>query len=241
MATRSPLLTGLLHPLNLLMLPISVFAGLISAWWLFPVGVLIWAAMVFAVARNPSLRIAHQMQSRDPLAQRFQKWFDRIERSQVSIFNSLASAPPAVRRALQPVQDETKRLTDEAYALCRRMTTLENYRLVRQSQGDLETELRDLDGIIERTEDAQTREEYEGSRSALQRRIEKLQVVSTQLDRVEAQLVGLSNEMEAVMTELIRLQAAGAREAGEQVPQLVQKLREEIEKLQTFEREAVEV
>ena len=197
MATRSPLLTGLLHPLSLLMLPFSVFAGLISAWWLLPVGVLIWAVMVFAVARNPSLRIAHQMQSREPLAQRFQKWFDRIERSQVSIFNSLASAPPPVRRALQPVQDETKRLTDEAYALCRRMTTLENYRLVRQSQGDLETELRDLNDITERTEDAQTREEYEASRLALQRRIEKLKLVSTQLDRVEAQLVGLSKRWRA--------------------------------------------
>lgn len=43
------------------------------------------------------------------------------------------------------------------------------------------------------------------------------------------------------MTGLIRVQAAGAREAGEHVSRLVEKLREETDKLQLFEREAVEV
>jgi chromosome segregation ATPase len=241
MFTRSPILTGLLHPLNLLLLALSVLAGLISAWWLFPVGLLFWLVMVVTVARNPSLRIAHQMQSREPLAQRFQKRFDRLERSQVSIFNSLASAPRRVQRALQPVQDEMQRLIDEAYALCRRMTTLENYRIVRQSQADLETELRDLNDIIERSEDARTRREYEESRRALQRRAEKLKMVSTQLDRVEAQLVSLSNEMEGLMTEVVRLQAAGAEGADQRVPVLVEMLREQTAQLRQFEREAVEV
>jgi chromosome segregation ATPase len=241
MSTRAPFLTGLLHPLNLLLLVLSVFAGLISAWWLFPVGLLFWGIMVITVARNPSLRIAHQMQSREPLAQRFQARFDRLERSQVSIFNSLASAAPRVQRALRPFQDEMQRLVEEVYALCRRMTTLENYRIVRQSQADIEAELRDLNSIIERTEDERTRQEYEESRRALQRRAAKLKTVSTQLDRVEAQLVSLSNEMEGLMTEMIRLQAMGAEEAAKQVPALVEQLREETAQLRQFEREAVEV
>jgi chromosome segregation ATPase len=241
MSIRSPFLTGLLHPLNLFLLLLSVFAGLVSAWWLFPVGLVFWLVMVIAVARSPTLRIAHQMGSREPLAQRFQARFDRLERAQVSIFNSLAAAPPRVQRVLQPAQDEMERLIDQAYALCRRMTALENYRVVRQSQADLEAELEDLNGIIERTEDARTREEYEESRRALQRRAEKLQMVSTQLDRVEAQLVSLSNEMEGVMTEVIRLQAMGAEEAAKHVPALVEHLREEAAQLRQFEREAVEV
>jgi chromosome segregation ATPase len=241
MRTPSPFLTGLIHPLNLSILALSVFAGLISAWWLFPVGLLFWLIMVVNVARDPSLRISHHMQRREPLAQRFQKRFDRLERSQVSIFNSLSSAPPRVRRALRPVQEEVKRVVDEAHALCRRMTTLENYRLVTQSQTDLEDELRQLDAIIERSEDTLTRQEYEDSRAALQRRAEKLTLVSTQLDRVEAQLVSLSNEMEGIMTEVVRLQATGAEEAERRVPALVERLREEAAQLRAFERDAVQV
>jgi chromosome segregation ATPase len=241
MSTRSPFLTGLLHPLNLLTLALSVVAGLISAWWLFPVGIVVWLAMVIAVARDPSLRISHRMHSRDPLAQRFQKHFDRLERSQVSIFNSLASAAPPVRRALQPVRDEIDRLVDRAYALCQRMTTLENYRLVTQSQSDLEGNLAHLERTIASTDDELTRREYEESREALQRRIAKLEAVSTQLDRVEAQLVGLANALDGVMTELVRLQALSAQDAAERVPALVEQLREEADQLKTFEREAVEV
>ena len=241
MSIRSPLLTGLIHPINLLMLAVSVWAGLVSAWWLFPVGLVFWLVMVVNVANDPSLRMSHRMQRREPLAQRFQNRFDRLERFQVSIFNSLASAPPDVRRVLQPVQDETEHVVDEAYALCRRMTGLENYRLVTESQADLEAELDELNEIVGRTDDLVTRQEYEDSCRALQGRIEKLEVVSTQLDRVEAQLVSLSNELEGVVTEVIRLQAMGAKGAESQVVPLVEKLREEAEQLETFEREAVKV
>jgi hypothetical protein len=241
MTTRSPFLTGLIHPLNLLFLALIVFAGLVSAWWLFPIGLVFWLVMVINVARDPSLRFSHQMQRREPLAQRFQDRFDRLERTQVSIFNSLASAPPPVRRVMEPAQVEVKRLVDEAHALCRRMTTLENYRLVTQSQTDLEAELRDLNKIIEESEDVLTRQEYEESRQALKRRAEKLTLVSTQLDRVEAQLVSLSSEMSGVMTEIVRLQAIGAEEAKRHVPALVEKLQEETAQLREFERSAVEV
>lgn len=241
MTIRSPLITGLLHPLNLLLVVLSVFAGLLSAWWLFPVGLLFWLIMVINVARNPSLRISHEMRRREPLAQRFQERFDRLERSQVSIFNSVASAPPAVRRALQPVQEEIKHLIDEAYAVCRRMTTLENYRLVAQSRTDLEAELGELDAVIEKSDDTLTRQEYEESRRALQRRVEKLAVVATQLDRVEAQLVSLSNEMEGIITEVVRLQAMGAEAAGRQVPVLLEKLKAEAAQLERFERDGIQV
>lgn len=241
MLNRSPFVIGLVQPVNLLLLALSVFAGLISAWWLFPIGLLFWLMMVLNVARDPSLRITHQMQRREALAQRFQRRFDRLERSQVSIFNSVASAPPRLQRVLQPVQDEVKHVVDEAYALCRRMTTLENYRLVTQSQTDLEAELRELDETIENSQDVLTRQEYEESRRALETRAGKLELVSTQLDRVEAQLVSVSNEMEGVMTEVVRLQAMGAEDAERHVPAVVETLREEVRQLERFEGQAVQV
>ena len=239
MRTRSPLLTGLIHPLNLLTLGLAVFAGLVATWWLFPVGVLCWVIMVIAVSRDPSLRISHEMQRRAPLAQRFQRYFDRIERAQVGVFNSLSTAPAPVRRTLQPVQAEIDMLTNLVYALCKRLTVLENYRLVSQSRSDLETDLQQIEAKINGTEDSLTKREYEESRRSLQERLSKLQTVSTQLDRVEAQLMSLSNEMDGIVTEVIRLQAMGHKESARFVSALAQKLREQAAQLKAFEREAV--
>jgi len=241
MRVRSPFLTGLLHPLNLLMLGLSVFAGLVSAWWLFPVGLLFWLIMVLAVSRDPSLRISHEMQRRAPLAQRFQRYFDRIERSQVGVFNSLASAPAPTRRAIHPVQVKIDVLTAQVYALCQRMTTLENYRLVSQSRTDLDADLKQIDARIESSEDPLVKREYEESGRSLRGRIDKLDAVSAQLDRVEAQLLSLANEMDSVVTEVVRLQAMGPKDAARYVPDLVKRLREQSAQLKQFERESMSI
>jgi chromosome segregation ATPase len=238
---RSPFLTALLHPLNMIMLGLTFFAGLFSAWWLFPVGLLFWLIMVLKVARDPTLRFNHQMQERAPLAQRFQRYFDRIERAQLGVFNTLSSAPNATRRVLQPIQTELDLLTDQVYALGKRMTTLENYRMVTQSQSDLEQDLQDLNKTIDNTEDHLVRREYEESRNSLQNRLDKLTVVSTQLERVEAQLMSLSNEMDATVTEVIRLQAMGPDAAKQFVPELTDRLRQQRLQLREFESEAVQV
>ena len=241
MKTRSPFLTGLIHPLNILMLALSVFAGLVSAWWLFPIGVFLWIVMVIAVMRDPSLRITHEMQRRAPLAQRFQRYFDRVERAQVNVFNSLSSAPSATRRALRPIRGEIGMLTNHVHSLGQRMTLLENYRLVSQSRLDLETDLRDIEAKLADTDDAVIKREYEESRRSLQERLEKLNTVSTQLDRVEAQLMSLTNEMDSIVTEVIRLQALGPKDAARHVPGLVQRIRDQAAQLKAFERETVDV
>ena len=238
---RSPLVTGLFHPLNLAMLGLAAFAALVAAWWLFPLGLLLWLVMVVAVSHDPSLRISHEMHSREPIAQRFQRYFDRIERAQVSVFNSLASAPGRTRRALQPVQDEMEALTNQAYRLCRRMTALENYRLVSESTSNLQADLNQIDKAIDRAGDPLVKQQYEDSRRTLLERIAKQKLVASDLDRVEAQLLGLANEMDGVLTEVIRLQAAGPADAERGVPALVTTLREQVSQLERSEQEAVEV
>ncbi|MBN1486152.1 MAG: hypothetical protein JW981_00840 [Anaerolineae bacterium] len=238
---RSPFITALLHPLNLLMLVAAAIAGLISAWWLFPAGLVIWLVMVVLVARDPSLRINHEMQSRTGLAQRFQRYFDRIERSQVGVFNSLASAAGRTRKVLQPIHTEIDNLTKQVYALCERMTKLENYRMVTQSQSDLQTDLQQINAMIESTGDPVVRREYEESRRSLEDRLAKLQTVSTQLDRVEAQLLSLANEMDSVVTEVIRLQAMGPEAAASEAPALVNQLRQQSQQLDIFLKDAFKV
>jgi hypothetical protein len=208
---RSPFLTALFHPLNILMALVAVIAGLVAAWWLFPLGILLWLIMFIVVWRNPALRMGYRIHSRAPLTQRFQPLFDRIERSQVSIFNSLSSAPARPRQALQPVQAEIDHLVNRTYALCQRMTVLENYRLVSQSNTGLESDLRQTEAKIKSAADPLVKREYEESRQSLQERLAKVKSVSTYLDRIEAQLVSLTNEMDGVVTEVVRMQGSGRR------------------------------
>jgi flagellar biosynthesis chaperone FliJ len=238
---RSPFVTGLLHPLNLAMLGLAVLAGLAAAWWLLPLGLLLWLVMVLAVSRDPSLRFSHEMHQREPIAQRFQPYFDRIERSQVSVFNSLSMAPGRTRKALQPVQEEMEVLTDQVYRLCRRMTALENYRLVSESNSNLQADLQQIDEAIDKAGDLLVKQQYEESRRTLLERMAKQKLVASDLDQMEAQLLGLVNEMDGVVTEVIRLQAAGPPDAERGVPALVGRIREQTTQLEKSEQEAVEV
>lgn len=236
---RSPFVIGLLQPLNMTMLVLAVLAGLLAAWWLFPIGLLLWIVMVTAVSRDPSLRFSHTMHSRKPLAQRFQRYFNRIERSQISIFNSLASAPSRTRKALRPVQEELEVLTTRAYQLCQRMTALENYRLVTESTSNLAGELQLISAAVNKASDPLVRQEYEESRRAVVERIAKLKLAASDLERVEAQLLGLVNEMDGIVAEVVRLQAAGPEEAERRVPDLVARIRAQSAQLEASERQAV--
>ena len=238
---RSPFLTALIHPLNLAMLGLSFVAGLIAAWWLLPLGLLLWAIMVVTVSRDASLRFNYRMQNREPLAQRFQQYFDRIQRAQLRVFTSLSSASSRAQRTLQPVRDEVDALTAQVYSLCQRMTTLENYRLVTESQRDLAGDLARIDDALQRTEDPVIRQEYESSRQSIQERLDRQYTVKVLLDRVEAQLLGLANDLDGVVSEVIRLQAMSPDDAERHVSGLVENLRQQSTQISAFEREVVQV
>jgi chromosome segregation ATPase len=181
------------------------------------------------------------MQSREPIARRFQPYFDRIQRSAIRVFNSLSLAPRQVRRNLQPVQEELLILTEETHRLCRRMTALENHRLVTERTSDLQADLAQIDDAIAKAGDPEVKQQYEASRRSLLERIAKRKLAASDLDRVEAQLVGLANEMDGVVTEVIRLQVASPAEAERQVPSLVGKLRQQSQALRQSEQEATRV
>ncbi|MEW5868341.1 MAG: hypothetical protein AB1894_03640 [Chloroflexota bacterium] len=232
---RTPIVVALLNPANLTILALSVAAGLCSAWWLAPVGILLWLVMVVLVARNPALRISHSVHSRTPLAQRFQARFDRIERAQVSVYNALASMDPAIRKALQPVQEAVNALTDQAYSLCQRVSALENYRVVSQAKEDLESEWVRLSQQVANAADPVVQQEYNQSLSALESRLENQRQLITYLDRVDAQLVSLSNSLDGALGEVLRLQAIGAKQARKEQSRLVDSLRQEAQELGVFE------
>jgi len=234
---RSPWLTALINPLNLAMLALALAAGLCAAWWLFPLGLVVWVVMVLAIARDPSLVISATMDSRAPLAARFQAPFDRIERSQVSLFNTLASADPRIRNSFRQVQAETDTLVNQTYLLCQRMSALENYRLVTQAGGNLDDQLKGLQAQVAAATDPMVKKEYEQSLAALQDRVSKLHATQTQLDRVEAQLSSLSSQMDTALTEVVRIQSLGPSVAAGQAAVLAQTLHKQALDLEAFQKE----
>ncbi|MBI4630594.1 MAG: hypothetical protein HY740_02555 [Chloroflexi bacterium] len=53
---KSIYLTALTHPLHTATLALAVAAGLCAAWWLFPIGIVLWLIMVINIVRDPSTK-----------------------------------------------------------------------------------------------------------------------------------------------------------------------------------------
>ena len=235
---RSPLLTAFLNPLNLAMLALAAAAGLCAAWWLFPLGLLVWAVMFMQVYRDPSLQFSQVIHSRAPLAQRFQSLFDRIERSQISLFNNLASAKPNVRSILQPLQEAVNQLTDQSYQVCLRMTTLQNYYLVTKTNRDLDGELFNQKVKIDNATDEATKHEYEESRKALEEQVKNFHSIGALLDRVEAQLTNVSSTLDSVMADTLRMQMLKPEDIARELPAVLQSIQAQSTQLASFIQEA---
>ncbi|MFZ6028895.1 MAG: hypothetical protein ACOYYS_14360 [Chloroflexota bacterium] len=233
---RSPFVTALLNPANLAMLALSVAAGLCAAWWLFPLGLLLWSIMFFVILRDPALRMKQAIETRASLAYRFQQRFDRIERSQVALNNGLISASSSLKQSLSPVQEAVNALVEQAYQACLRMTALENRRLVLQRSQNLTEEMALIDAKILSAHDLKVKQQYEESRAALQERINKFQATSAVLDQFEAQLISLDNDLSSIVTETIHLQTLGKKASGEGVTALLAQVRVQQKELAEFDR-----
>jgi len=236
---RSPLVTALFHSLNPAMLGISILAGLVAAWWLFPLGVILWIVMVARIAGDRRIRMDFDMQARSgTLSTRFQESYSRVVRSQMRIFNSLMSASGRTKTALDPVQAEIEQLTKRVYNLCRQMTGPENFVKVSKMNTDLEGERALLTLSLEGVTDPIVKREKEEALQALDDRIRKMKKVSTLLDRVEAQLASMSTTMDAILADIIRIQALGGAQVEKEVPDIIRQIRAQARQVEEFAKEA---
>lgn len=233
-ASLRPALT---NPLNVGMLLLSIAAGLLAAWWLFPLGLALWVVMVILFARDPSVRMRQTLAGRTPLAHRFQTYFDRIERTQINIFNTLSNSRSRVRQSLQPVRQAVDALVNEAYQLGQWMTVLENHRQVSRANDDFTTSIAELEAKIAQSGDALARSEYEESLRTLQARLSNLEALESQIERMEAQLANVTVEMAQILTEVIRLQALEPKQVKQYVPVLVNMMEEQSAQLKAFQQE----
>lgn len=237
MNNRSPFLTSLLHPLNLAMFALTVAAGLCSAWWLAPVGFLFWLIMVTVIARDPGLQMTFTRQSRQPLAQRYQNRFDKLDRARFSIFNSLQGVSPAFRKSVEPVETALNDLVEHAYQLSLRMTALDNNYSVQQISNNFNDDIAKMQKNIANTTDAASRKEYEETLKSLQTRQAQLKNVNTLLERFEAQLTGTNNAVDSVVTGVISLKGRSPKAVDEKTPSLLKVVETEQSEFQQFDTE----
>jgi len=235
MTNRPPLLTALLNPLNLSMFALTVAAGLCSAWWLAPLGFVFWLAMVIAIARDPGLQITFTRQSREPLAQRFQTRFDRLDRARISIFNSLQGVSPSFRRTVEPIQSALDNLVEHAYQLCIQMTAQDNNHAIQRLAGNFDEDIATMERNLKETSDPSSRREFEATLKSLQERKAQIKNAGVLLDRFEAQLTGTNNAVDSVVTNIISLKGRSAENVKEKVPGLLKVVETEQDELKQFD------
>ncbi len=239
---RSPLATAFLHPLHQAMFLLAAAAGLLAAWWLFPVGLTLWLVMVLRMAGDRSLRTSFDMEARaGTLSTRFQELYNRVVRSQTRINNFFLSLTGRTKRAFLPLQAEVESLTNTVYDLCLKMTAPENYVKVSRSNTDFEGERALLTLSLDSVTDPIIRREKEEALHALDDRAKKIRQIEKMLDRVEAQLASTAGSLDSVLADIMRLQALGAAQAEREVPKIIQQLRGQIKQLKASEAEAASV
>jgi len=219
------------------MLALTAAAGLCSAWWLAPVGFVFWLIMVTIVARDPGLQINFTRQSREPLAQRFQTRFDRLDRARASIFNSLQGVSPAFRRNIQPVQDTLEELVEHAYQLCLNLTAMDNNFNVQKISNNFDDDIETMQKNIASASSDNDKKEFEETLKSLQARKTQLKSVGTLLSRFEAQLTGTNNAVDSVVTSIASLKGRDAKQIEGKIPPLLQVLQTEQEELKQFDAE----
>lgn len=236
---RAPLTAGLLHPLNLIMLGTSVLAGLVAAWWLFPLGLLLWGFMVFNIVQSPKLQFEHEERSRDPLAARYRQLFGRFRKAERAIIDKIETAPAKVRRALDPLRGAIDDLSDHAHQVLKRLSSFEQYFQVSSSIPDMKNELRHIDDATPLLTNDRLKKEYEEKRVELERELTRLEATSGYVDRTEAEVTRLADELDRIVAEVLNLTGRDPNEAKERVEALVIRIERLTEQFEAYEREDV--
>jgi hypothetical protein len=238
MSNRPPLLTAFLNPLNLSMLALTVVAGLCSAWWLAPIGFLFWLVMVIVIARDPGVQITFTRESRQPLSQRYQTRFDKLDRARVSIFNALQRInEPSFRKSIEPIQSVLDELVEHAYQLSLQLSALDNNFSVQQISNNFTDDIADMQKKIKETTDPADRKEFEQTLESLKTRQSQLKSVSALLSRFEAQLTGTNNAVDSVVTGVVSLQGRSSKGIEEKIPSLIKVIETELNELNQFDSE----
>jgi hypothetical protein len=221
---NSPWFDALLDPAGILLIIGSVISGLLAAWWMFPAGIFLWLIMVVKTLRDPSLRINNAIQNRSELSQRYQNDFNKLQKSQVSFFNTIQSSEPGIQRELMPINEAITQLLDVVYENCKRYSLLENHRLVSDTDQKLNLELNSIDARLATVNSDEERSRLETMRKSLRDKMAQQQNVNEQLDRYSEKLAVLQNQLDGFITDALQAQSTGEEELKQILPETRKKI-----------------
>jgi hypothetical protein len=219
---------ALRQPLNIAMLVAALLAGVIAAWWMFPIGLALWGFMVWGVATHPVTQLESTQAERPVAVPRFQSSLDRIENSQRQVLNAIGATKNPIRQALTPLQTEVNGLVDKCHVVAQRAIPLETQRQARaKMDSSLESEIATLDQQLVQFTDDGIKKVLEKSRASLQVQLNSRNALTAQLDRVDSQLNGVAAVLANMATEIARLQKLDGSAAATHVGELTADARQQ--------------
>jgi hypothetical protein len=193
--------------------------------------------MVIAIARDPGIQINFTRESRQPLAQRYQVRFDRLDRARVSVFNSLQGVSPSFRRVVEPIQSALDDLVEHAYQLSLQLTALDNNFAIQRLSNSFDDDIAKMEKSLKETNDPSSRKEFEATLQSLKERKAQLKNAGLLLDRFEAQLTGTNNAVDSMVTGFVRLKGRTDKNIEEKIPSLLKIIETEQAELKQFDGE----
>ncbi len=215
------------QPLALIVVVIAIIAGITIAIWLLPLGLLVYAAMVYLGAQDPTLRTYTPPPPRITrpklTSPTFKTQLDAIERTQQEIARSAAQAGGPLVRLLAPISDQAHELVQESYTLTDKGQTIERY-LTTVDTRAIQQEIQGLDRQIGMTQDQYTREQLEETRRQRQEKLNNVRDLDTYIGRINAQLQNIGASLDNVLADTVRLRTADSASADVTSNQVAQRL-----------------
>jgi hypothetical protein len=235
---RSSWQIALSNPINLLMLVVSIGAGLICAWWLFPLGVLLWAIMVLTMVLDPSIRIKQTIEDRPRLPERFEGLVSRLEKSQVVFLQSMESSRFQIKGTFGEFQTAINNLVDQSRDLCVQLTPLESY-IQANVTSNPQKDLDQLDRLISIIEDPAAKKGYDSARQDLLLKASKFNQAKETLKESDVLLNQIVAEMENSVNDSVRLKKLKVQEIQPQISLLVKRVNQQISQIEDFENQKI--
>lgn len=232
----NPFFIAARQPLAIFVLVTAIVAGLVIYWWLLPLGLLAYAAMVFLAGRDPTITIVRQRVSRPRLTSpTFKAQLDAMERTQKELQRSVSQARGPVGRLLARIGDQTGDLIEQAYTLCDKGQVIESY-LARVNPQELQQRISATDRQIASTTDPYTLQQLQETRDALAEKQRNAADLRTYIGRIQAQLQNIHASLDNVLAETVRLRTADAIAADSATNQVAQRLADLKSDMDTFQR-----
>jgi septal ring factor EnvC (AmiA/AmiB activator) len=229
----SPLRRAALRPIPLLIFGLALFAGLRVAWWLLPLGLIVYAVLVLLTSRDPNIAYARPRPRITSAS--FRVRIAAIERAQREIQRSVAQADAPMQRLLTPIANQASELVEDAYELSAKGQVIEQY-LARTDIAQLQQRIDEADRTFRVTADSYIARQLEETINALTQKQRNASELSNYIGRIQAQLQNITANLDNVLAETVRLRTADSLSANSATSQVAQRLSDIQSDMQVFKR-----